>query len=443
MKVDADDPKETASLETMPPEVLGQICDELGPNVSAFRLLNKRFAAIGRPYLADRHHRLYLNPTSVARLDGFADDDEWKQRLWELTYKVGDRADPTLPALTGPQYRALEDDMDDNFTDDVHKLARYICYVDWRAEQHDELTQNSTDLEGFVRAMRSLPNLEKVNVEGFSCLDRPLFIPGIEQTLQFPIGLAELVSIVVGAKICLSTNLKELCARNIGQQAFGATYAPTWTTYLDGPPENLLFVTKLSLFLDDEYCRATRVNWSLENLTEVLKLLPNLEYLEFGLEPCSCVGCLGDIMTPPELDRQDRFVHLATSDLSNEAFRIQNLRTIRFVHTRWTGQDLVQFVKNHQESLRSLELEEFELADYEAMSWDEVRAELEGFANLEVLTTTDRPLRVYSGDSDPRETTQYILRRRNGADYRVMNNVVATRIQRGGVLGEEVVLDHW
>jgi len=186
MKVDADDPKETASLETMPPEVLGQIWDELSPNVSAFRLLNKRFAAIGRPYLADRHYRLYLNPTSVARLDGFADDDEWKQRLWELTYRVGDRANPTLPALTGPQYRALEDDMDDNFTDDVHKLARYICYVDWRAEQHDELTQNSTDLEVFVR-VRSLPNLEKANVGGFSCLNRPLFIPRIEQTLQFPV----------------------------------------------------------------------------------------------------------------------------------------------------------------------------------------------------------------------------------------------------------------
>lgn len=443
MKVDTDDLESKASLATLPNEVLQQICDELSPNVGTFRLLNKRFAAIGRPYLAGRHYQLYLNPVSVAKLQVFAGDDEWQRRISEVTYRVDYRVDPRIPALTEPQYKSLEDAMDDNFTDDANKLARYNSYVDWRARQHDGLVQNSFDLQVLVSAIRSLPNLEKVNVEVFPCLDRLFFIPAIEQTFQQPIGFVELLSTIVGAKDCTSQNLKELCARKICQGAFGPATAPTWALYLDGPLNNLSFITKLVLLLDDEYCRSTRVDWSLENLPEILKLFPNLEDFEFGLDVCSCGTCLGDVMSPPDLERMDRFVDISTAGLANEDVHMRKLDRVRFCHTRWVGDELIQFIWKHSPTLRSLELDGFELIGADDMDLVTLIGNLNGFIGMSHLAPIDRPFRVYDVGSDPRQNMQYLLRRRDCKDYRILDNTIGLREQRGGVLGEDVVLDYW
>lgn len=139
---------------------------------------------------------------------------------------------------------------------------------------------------------------------------------------------------------------------------------------------------------------------------------------------------------------------LETSGLSDDDFQIEKLRTSRFLYTRWTAQDIHRFAQNHQ-VLKNLELEKFQLSDSHIIDWVGLIAELAGFANLDVAFGTasfysgNRPLPVYNEASNLRLQCNYILRRRSGFDYRTINNVVSVRNQRGGVSGEDVVLDYW
>ena len=122
--------------------------------------------------------------------------------------------------------------MRDNFSDASSKTSRRNEYFAWRERQLEDSIQSSTrDCEVLIAAAKLLPKLQEIGIEGFPCTERPIFIPGIEDTFQAPLGFSELMFVLGAVKSNRSTTLDSLCLRNIDQGTFGPAAGSAWDVF--------------------------------------------------------------------------------------------------------------------------------------------------------------------------------------------------------------------
>ncbi|KAK4216824.1 hypothetical protein QBC37DRAFT_397399 [Rhypophila decipiens] len=451
------------SLKGLPTETITQIYEDLEPVEVASLRQNKGLADIGRPFLAPKHYKLNFSAYSIERLHTFATDAQWRRRIEEITYNVGDRlATPSVAQWDRAGFYTILE-AEDDFSDREAKRVTFRTYNKWITDQRsDEKMRMTSDYVDWqvikkVTGEQGLPNLHSFNVATLPCMARGNSPRGINKAIK-PHGYSELRSLLKG----LSKHLGEKCSilRAVGmdQRLFQRFHGVNgWR-----PFEEIPTITSLELLIKDEYCQATLVHWQMPMLPEFLGLFPNLEELTLGLDCCREMDCLGQFYAPPTYDHRARFLDLTHSDLvshdisqpgmeiidadpTDNRFRMRNLRRLTLSNVAWNRQQMIQFIHFHKDTLEQVTVAD---CQFDRSRWgtmpeppdlktlvDELKAYSHIHFSISNILGRENSVFIYEHyDNDDRESFRWVLRRKNGKDYRVtdLSNALDIRKQVGG-----------
>ncbi|KAM7188825.1 hypothetical protein V8F20_010435 [Naviculisporaceae sp. PSN 640] len=463
---DLEEEGSTASQDAQPPSLMGlptelitEICQYLDPaDIASLRKgSNSRISAIARPFLAPKTCNLYFSLHSARRMWKFVQDKGWACRIETVKNHIGDRANINH-AVIQSQAEYIRP-QDDNFSDEAHKKAMFEAYHKWRTTQDgEEVTELANSTVDFVilQAMKGLPNLKSFDMVIVPCTSRGFFPRDTRHQILQPHGFYELRDVVgLLVKYNVTTTCTDLRVLGVDNFVFRGHW---WD-----PPDSgnkIPSITKIELLYADPYCRTTHLKWwFMPTMMDFLRFFPNLEDLTLGLNVCQESDCLGEFFLPPSVDhRHHRFVPLDDAKMDEIDFKIPKLRRLTLKNVRLNGDHIVKFVDNHADSFKErgvaleLNLINFRLSLPEDKDFETLKTELVDLgvklnvSAVDVLTGKEEKGKsfVYDPPTDVRVHTKYLLRRKNGKDYQASKKRgLCIRTQQGGVIGEDVVLDHW
>ncbi|KAM7193340.1 hypothetical protein V8F33_007883 [Rhypophila sp. PSN 637] len=449
------------SLKGLPTETITQICKDLEPVDVASLRLDTRLADIGRPFLVPKHYKLNFSAYSIERLSLFAMNAQWKRRIEETTYNVGDRlATPSVPQWERAEFYTILE-AEDDFSDRKAKRATFRAYNKWMTDQRSDekmlMTSLLLDYHVIKRVIgeQGLPNLHSFNVTTLPCVARGN-LPHVVKYMVKPHGY-ELRDLLDG----LSEHLREKCSilRAVGmdQRLFQHFHgAPGWR-----PFEQIPTITRLELLIKDEYCQATHVMWPTPTLPEFLGLLRSILHSP-DARPSGSLS-RSQRLSPVSPDLDQAHSQIIDANPTENWFRMRNLRRLTLRNVAWNRQQMIQLIHFHKDTLEQVTLID---CQFQKMRWAIITdlstlvEELTAYSHIHFRISNilgrENSVFIYEDfDNDERDRAylHWVLSRKNGKDYRVTyynssdalaarNHVLAIRKQLGGVIGEDLVLGY-